>query len=401
MSSLAAATIVSKDYLAYARVLVQSFSRFNPNVPFFVLVVDNDVAGYLDPEREPFHLLQLDEINIPELPAFRFRYAKSQVTVAAKPYVLSHLLSRGFSSAVYFDADMLILADLDGLLDGVRRHAMAVTPHHVTPPTGEDRVPRELEILLAGVYNAGFVGFSDTPTSRRFLTWWQARLYEYCWREPERGLHHDQRWLDLAPAFVEDIDIVCDPGCNVAYWNLPTRRLQVDGDVVTANGAPCRFFHFSGLDPEYPTRVTKYWPDMPLTQVGPAAALYARYAKLLEDAGHLECRTWPYVYDVFDNGVTIPDIAREIYTELGGEAARFGDPIRTEPPESYYRWLISPVWDGAAPAPAVARLWHLIYERRPDLRVAFPDHLGPDRAAFLAWTASYGRGEYGIGADLG
>ena len=33
-------TIVSKNYLAYARTLCDSFKRFNPDMPFYVLLVD-------------------------------------------------------------------------------------------------------------------------------------------------------------------------------------------------------------------------------------------------------------------------------------------------------------------------------------------------------------------------
>jgi hypothetical protein len=48
----------------------------------------------------------------------------------------------------------------------------------------------------------------------------------------------------------------------------------------------------------------------------------------------------------------------------------------------------------------VSRLWLAIHAARPDVERAFPDPLGRDRAAFLAWTGSSGRREHGIPEEL-
>ena len=57
----------------------------------------------------------------------------------------------------------------------------------------------------------------------------------------------------------------------------------------------------------------------------------------------------------------------------------------------------SPVDDGCPP---VSQLWHWAREQRPDVRAAYPDHLGTDRIAFLRWTRSSGVAEFGVPASL-
>jgi len=61
--SLAACTIISKNYLAHARVLAHSFREYHPNLPFYVLLVDR-IDGYFDPTEEPFTIIPLEQLPI-------------------------------------------------------------------------------------------------------------------------------------------------------------------------------------------------------------------------------------------------------------------------------------------------------------------------------------------------
>ena len=107
---LAACTIVSKNYLSYARVLAESFRRHHPRSQMFVLLVDR-VDGHFAPEREPFELVELPELDMPELPRFCFQYSIVELNTAAKPYFLQHLLrKRGVSKLIYLDPDIVIVS---------------------------------------------------------------------------------------------------------------------------------------------------------------------------------------------------------------------------------------------------------------------------------------------------
>jgi hypothetical protein len=396
---VAVGTIIAKNYLAFARVLADSWRRYQPDVPLFVLLAD-EAEGYFEPAGEAFPIIGLGELDIPDRRSYLFRYTRQQVVVSAKPYLLRYLLDRGFASAVFLDTDILVLNRLTPLMEKLSRHPIVLTPHLLAPTTGDDRVARELNILVSGVYNGGCLGVAESPTARAFLAWWAERLYDHCRLAVAEGMHYDQRWLEFVPVFFEDVCILRDPGMNVAYWNLRERDVRLRGDEATVNGEPVRFFHFSGFEPERPELVSRYSPALTTASLGDPAALFERYASLLDRAGEAESRTWPYAYDRFDNGVPIPDLARRLYTRLGQAARGFGDPFAAKGSGSFFAWLNAPVDGQRDPAVKVSRLWQAVYAERSDLREVFPDMLGRDRAGFLDWTRRYGRQEYHVAEAL-
>ena len=385
MPGLAVGTIVAKNFLSFARVLASSLRQHHPEVPFFVVLADQ-ADGAFDAALEPFEVIPLESLGIPNVRRLCFWYPRLELSVVAKPYLLGCLLDRGYASAVFLDADILILGALDRLFQATTTHSVALTPHLADHLSCSDRVARELNILQSGVYNGGFVGVSSTTAGQQFLAWWKARLRKHCRHNLAEGMHYDQRWLDLVPSLFDDVYVERDAAYNVAYWNLPER----DTD------AGARFFHFSGFDPTTPEMVTRYSHRLTMDTVGRSAALFDRYVRLLEREGHGVTMHWPYSFDRFDNGVPIPAFVRELYRELDEEAAAaFGDPFCTQGERSYYRWLNEPVRADQTDR-AVTRLWDAVYRRRPDLQVAFPDHLVADSVAFLDWTVTYGLREHQI-----
>ena len=87
-----------------------------------------------------------------------------------KPYLLRHLLNLGFTTAIFLDADILVLDSLQPLFDDTCAHAIALTPHLLTPLSGVDRWARDLNILQSGVYNGGFIGISEHESARDSCT---------------------------------------------------------------------------------------------------------------------------------------------------------------------------------------------------------------------------------------
>jgi hypothetical protein len=369
-------------------VLAKSLREQHPEVPTIVVLVD-EIEGRFDPGAEPFEILPIEALGIPNLRDIRFRYSGRHVTIVAKPYLLGHLLDRGFNAAVFLDADILVLDELAPLLAAAAAHAIVLTPHLLGSLSGDQAVARELNILQSGVYNGGCFSVSENAEARRFLSWLGTCLQTHCLHDVAQGMHFDQRWLDLVPTFFEDVSILRDARCNVAYWNLPERYAEAgNGDR-----APYRFFHFSGFDPEQPRTVTRYSRRFDMGTIGPASALFERYAELLERSGYGETRTWPYSYDRFDNGVPIPPLARRIHLELETSANAFGNPFHTGAADSYFRWLNSPAPEVQG---AVTRFWELVYRRRPDLQGAFPDLSGRDHRRFLDWIVANGRLEHAV-----
>lgn len=400
MGKAVAATIAAKRHLSLARVLTASFREHHPDIPFFVLLAD-EVEDRFDPAREQYEIVQLGELAVPDLPRWRFSYSQQELTYAATPFLLTHLLERGFTSACFFKQESMVLHDLAPVFERLADNCILLTPHLLKPLTGPDRHQRELNILQSGVYNVGLLGVSESETARRFLSWWEDRVYKFCRHDIDKGMHFEQRWLDLVPGFSEEVHILRDPGINVGHWNLLERDIhEVNGELKAGENL-CRFFRFSGFDADEPRAVTRYSGRLTMANIGTAAAaVFARYRERLEKAGYHETKTWPYAYDHFDNGVPIPDLARELYRKLGAAVERFGDPFRTAGAGSYFSWLLGTEGEPRRAPGVASNLWRVIYEQRPDLQSAFPDPEGIDRENFQAWKRNHGVPEYGIPTAL-
>ncbi len=395
---LAACTIISKNYVAFARVLARSFFEHHPQGRFFVLLVDRN-EGYIDPEAEDFELLEIEQLdNVPELRSFIFKYTLLECNTAIKPFLLEHLFERhDLERLIYFDPDILITGSLDPLAELLERHSIVLTPH-LDAPIEDGAWPGELAILQSGAYNLGFIALRRGDVTRRLLPWWQDRLYDQCLVRIEKGLFVDQKWIDLVPGMFSgsagEVYVLTNPGYNVAYWNLHGRTVTLDGDAPEVNGEPLIFFHFSGVEPESLEQVSKHQDRFTLGGVGEAAELFRRYSELLIDAGYHEAKPWPYAYGRFDNGVPIPDMARSLYhAQSPARRARFGDPFTTGGEESFFHWLNGPQ-AGSGRAPYLSRLLYHLYQTRPDLRRSYPRVLRQDFPAFCSWLADYGRHEF-------
>ena len=395
---IAIATVVAKNFVAFGRVLADSVRTWHPELPVYVALADEPGPGF-DPAGECYEPVAIDALGIPRLRSLCFASTRQQLTILAKPRVLGHLLDRGYETVVFLDADILVLGRLDTLLEAAAPHAVTLTPHLLDPPGGVDRLSRELNILRSGVYNGGCIVVSACDEGRRFLDWWGGRLASHCLHDPGGGLHYDQRWLDLAPSFVERLGIARDPGLNVAYWNLRERQARVEDGRWVVNGGPCRFFHFSGFDPMRPDVATRYASEVSLESLGTAARLFDTYTALMLCAGHASVSAAPYAFGVFDNGVDIPDAARGLYKGMGDAEARFDDPFETGGRRSFYRWLTE-ADDCTGATHRVSRLWMAIHRSRPDLQQAFPDPTGADEEAFLDWTIAHGLREHVVDRAL-
>lgn len=393
--ALNACTIVSKNYISYARVLAASFQERHPDGRFFVLLVDRN-DGHIDAAQESFTLLEAEDLdNVPHLPAFLFKYTLLEANTAIKPYFLEYLFRRfDLPNLVYFDPDILITGSLDTLAALVAQHSVVLTPH-LTSPIEDEAHPDELAILQAGSYNLGFIALRWSEVSERLLRWWQRRLYDQCVVRIDRGLFVDQKWMDLVPGIFQDVHVLTDPGYNTAYWNLHGRRVTRDDDAAYAcNDRTLVFFHFSGIQPESLEHVSKHQDRFVLSDLGAAADLYRHYSALVIEAGYFQCKPWPYAFARFDNGVAIPASARALFLDLAADGPkRFGNPFAAGGDGSFFAWLNGPADGAPRRPPHLTRLLAHIHGGRADLVARYPRPQGKDFPAFCTWLSDYGRHE--------
>src|SRR6185312_3859629 len=123
-------TIVSKNYLHFARTLMQSVAQHAPNARRFVLLVDEN-RGELDLARERFEVVEFDELPLPEPRKFAFRYTILELNTAVKPWMFEWVFERVHADrVVYFDPDICLYrspVELERMLD--EGATMLLTPH--------------------------------------------------------------------------------------------------------------------------------------------------------------------------------------------------------------------------------------------------------------------------------
>ena len=186
-----------------------------------------------------------------------FRLADDELAYATTPFLIEHLLDRGYDRVLFFKRESLVTGGHAASLELLEDAAIVLTPHLLTPLAGEES-ERELDVLLAGTYNVGFLGIAESPAARAMLRWWQERLREHCRHDVMGGLHFEQRWVDLVPGMFDGVRVTRDPGASIGHWSLPERRVEIDGEDVRVDGRPCRLARFSGYDLDHPEAATRY-----------------------------------------------------------------------------------------------------------------------------------------------
>ena len=395
-----ACTIITRSYLAQARVLYRSFRKFHPDARFTVLLFDAQ-RGAVD--GEPFEVLLLPEVGLPEGEETRMPmlYGVTELATALKPWFFRHLFARDKTPLLYFDPDIEIFAPVERLAQLAREHCLVLTPHTTQPMSRGEVRPNETDILSAGAYNLGFLGLN--PSSDRFLDWWSERLLREAMIDLANMRFTDQRWMDFAPGYF-DVSIVKDETCNVAYWNADSRRLRWIGTRYEVNGEPLCFFHFSGFEPDKPHVLSKHQRDNPRTRLSehPALARLCReYTEKLEAAEYSRWNKVPYGFDTAPGGLLITTPMRLAYREAlrrheeSGEAA---PPNPFSDHSGFIAWLNEPLHPRHCPE--ITRYFWAIHAARPDLQGAFRDLKGGDHGAYYQWLRDEGRSQIPIADEL-
>ena len=320
-------TIISKNYIAYARTLMKSFTEYHEGVKTFVLLADK-IDGYFDLSTENFEVIEADALGIQDFDSFSFKYNIIEFNTAVKPFFFEYLfLKRGFKKIMYLDPDILVLRSLKEIFETLDNYSIVLTPHIMSPLPDDDYSPKDIDILKAGTFNLGFIALSQSNSADRLLTWWKDRLYDKCLQAPISGYAIDQIWMNLITCFFDDYFVLKEPGYNVAYWNLHERSIAKRNDKYYINDKPLYFFHFSGVDPNNLDNISKYQNRFRTNDISGLRELFETYKNFLRGNGYYESVKWPYYYGSFKNGAKISDFLRAIYWGLGADSHRFGNPF--------------------------------------------------------------------------
>jgi glycosyltransferase involved in cell wall biosynthesis len=398
LRALDVCTIIAKNYLAHARVLARSFAEHHPNGRVWTLIID-DFDRYVDPAEEPFEVLAPADIGCEPFTQMAIRYSVLELSTAVKPWLLRHLMERTGRPVTYLDPDIKIYGSLKHLDELARHHGLALTPHNNEPIPADGRRPSQVDIMISGVYNLGYVSLAPRPEVDGLLDWWADRLTRDCRVDPVWGYFVDQRWFDLAPGFVSDLAIVREPEYNVAYWNVHGRRVEHRGGRYLVNGRPLAFFHFSGFETRHPLVLSRYQDRIDVVGDPGLEQILSEYAFEVNAQGHSVSREWPYSYSAMGDGTQLDHTIRALYDEFAAEDVNgtVSSPFTLAGVRAFEDWLRTPPPDGP---PGIDRVLLQIYHDRADLQRAFPNLHRADGQRLLSWAEEHGRRETPLLARL-
>lgn len=292
-------TICSINYLAQARTLGNSLKATNPEVLFFIALVDKLDGVRFESEFLPeYPMIEIDKIGIYGLEEIAARYDITELNTAVKPFCFTYLFENypAANNVIYFDPDIIVFQPLTELEGALSRHQAVLTPHILTP-INDTCTPNELHHLNTGVYNLGFVAFRRSAENTEFIKWWEEKLRYECLIDLCNGLFVDQNWMNFLPVFVPNVHIERSLGYNAAYWNLHEREFsERDGSFVVNDRDTLIFFHYSGYDPAKPYILSKYQDRFVLAERPDAEPLFDIYRKSLINNGNAYYRKFPCAY---------------------------------------------------------------------------------------------------------
>lgn len=378
-------SICSANYMPLARTLHASLVEADPSVSFTLFLADRLPEG-CDVSELPFEVVEAEALRIPCFADITYRYTIMELNTAIKPFCFQWLLRRQPDSpVVYLDPDIMVMGPLDALRASFANGSELVLTPHALAPLDDGYDPDDRRIMQTGAYNLGFAALRSSGETETLLEWWAGHMRTRCVSDLPGGLFVDQKFMDMAPAFVMHADVLRHRGYNVAYWNLHERPVVKGDHGWTAGGDPLAFFHFSGVDRKNPEVFSRHQNRYTADGIGDAVLLLEAYKAAL--AAH-DDEVWarsPYAFGQHTDGTPIVEAMRKCYRRVHpAPSASARDQIfqlNTElfnaPSED-----LADNEDGA-----ITRLMHEVWRGRLDLRHAFNLRRAEGRRAYADWFA--------------
>ena len=120
---LAIFTICSNNFVSMASILLASAKRFHSDATIYLCLADALLPN------EGFYpndcvLVPIEDLDIPDLRSFVFRYDIMEVNTAVKSFMFQHLFRMGHETVLYFDPDIQIFSRLDQILEPMPRFVL-------------------------------------------------------------------------------------------------------------------------------------------------------------------------------------------------------------------------------------------------------------------------------------
>ena len=281
-------TICSNNYLAQAKVLVDSFFEHNnsSDYNFIIGLCDRKSTLINYDDYSNCTIVVIEDLNIPNFEQMYLNYNIIELNTSIKPYFFSYVFNEFNPELVfYIDPDICIYDSFSVVESEMSQHDILLTPHIFTPIPLDGHIPQENVFLNYGLYNLGFLGLRKSSVTFQLLKWWSAQLQSNCINNPAEGYFVDQLPMNHVPVFFDRVLVSRNYGLNVAYWNLHERQISKKNDIYKVNNTTdLVFFHFSNYNPKKDTLISPSFTRFAMSEYPIILDLYSAYHdKLLQN----------------------------------------------------------------------------------------------------------------------
>lgn len=338
MTSKAIFTIVTSNYIPMANILGDSISLNQPDTNFMVFVINGFDKNHPHCECR-YKCIPVEDLGIERLSELAFKYDLTEFCTAIKPKCFEYVFSQGYKKIIFFDPDIYVFSSLEPIFSSLDTHFLCFTPHILYPELNYTGHWPQGRLLAAGIFNLGFVAINKTDRTDLFLKWWDTNLREYCYSERSEGFFTDQKWMNLCPVYFPETEILRNPGCNVALWNIHEREIvRQEGrfNVKKRNSEdqtlyPVAFFHFSNFRFRQAENDINDFLPFSLRDCPDIVEMVEFYRSKLIDSEFAKYNKLPdYKFNYFENGIHVNKIHRRLFRKLLQNGVQFNDPFSSE-----------------------------------------------------------------------
>ena len=308
-------TIAAANYLPRIQVLRDSL-RKQGHTDFRVLLIEHPaLVKQIQRQLPDYQFYSPDQVGCPQWLQMAFYYNVMEFSTALKPSFIRLFLKE--ANVVYLDPDIEVFSPLTEIEEQLQTHDLVVTPHISRPIPDDGKIPRLLDIIRLGQFNLGFLGVRSGPEQEKLMDWWQEVLIEGASASPQLGIFTDQSWAAILVSFARRTHILRSARYNLAYWNIGLHSLTWDGvGVPQTEDGPLGFYHYSGLDRDHVTTLSKHQTREKTAPGSPLFLLLTQYLNAL-DASPLQSFTKkPYSFASYFDGRAIPAEHRALFARL-------------------------------------------------------------------------------------
>jgi len=334
-------TVVSSNYLHYAKALGKSIAQVHPECRLVACVVDWDQIDVDETTDQIQWVLGKELVPEGDFQRCAFKYNSFELACSIKSRIMHWALDRGYQSVVYLDGDIQLYHRLTEITDTAIDYSVCLTPHLLSPLPQDERSPKEHTILSAGTYNGGFVAVRNNAEGLRFISWWTDRLRNDCISDIFGNMFVDQRWLDLVPGLFDGVRVLRQAGFHTAYWNLHNCEVTLDpaGNILI-NGCPLTLFHYSGFDPHNPSEFSSFQNRLVLKDYPELLSLSNSFAERVLQCDYDLHSQSEYRFSTMLDGTTIKPYWREAIRTDHEALAGINNPFdATADPNLYQKFL--------------------------------------------------------------